>query len=267
MVRELWVDRVFIFAFLFFPPTKLLHSFSSCFLPPSTVVCRETLLSRHLMSGDQREVCRTFRKKGRCRYGDECIHLHTTAATAARGGGGGGPKTPKQQHGREVCRTFRKKGRCRYGDECIHLHGTGGGGASDGGDRGRRRRHRGQYNHPPPPPYGRYDPASSPITMEVLGPQGQVALGPQEDNGRRELGVRLNPNTQYKLRITNNSQSRVAAMAWIDGRKVRARVCLVPVCLHVRLRLYVCVCLCVPGSAHAWCDDMCVPCIQHTLAA
>ena len=57
-----------------------------------------------------KEVCRAFRNKGKCRYGDDCQYEHSEGDVI--------PAPPRGE-----CFTFKETGECNFGDRCRFTHG------------------------------------------------------------------------------------------------------------------------------------------------
>ena len=56
------------------------------------------------------EICRAFRNKGKCRYGDECKYEHSE-----------GEEIPNPPRG--PCFNWQENGECTFGDRCRFKHG------------------------------------------------------------------------------------------------------------------------------------------------
>ena len=56
------------------------------------------------------EICRAFRNKGKCRYGDECKYEHSE-----------GEEIPNPPRG--PCFNWQENGECNFGDRCRFKHG------------------------------------------------------------------------------------------------------------------------------------------------
>ena len=62
------------------------------------------------MAATTEEVCRAYRNKGRCRYGDECKYTHSEGDAIAN--------PPRGE-----CFNFKQDGECKFGDRCRFKHG------------------------------------------------------------------------------------------------------------------------------------------------
>jgi len=79
-------------------------------------------------TNEKDNVCRTFRAKGSCRFGDECRYSHVVD-----------PQAPPRVMGDGICHTFRDQGECKFGDECRFKHGADDPRFTDGSRAPRRR--------------------------------------------------------------------------------------------------------------------------------
>ena len=68
------------------------------------------------------QVCRAFRNKGSCRYGDECKYEHSE-----------GDAIPNPPRG--LCFLWKESGECKFGDRCRFIHGDDDERFDENGDR------------------------------------------------------------------------------------------------------------------------------------
>lgn len=64
-------------------------------------------------TGDEVEVCRSYRNTGRCRFGDDCKFEHSE----------GEPIAQPERRERGECFNFRDNGECAHADRCRFSHG------------------------------------------------------------------------------------------------------------------------------------------------
>jgi len=79
------------------------------------------------------EICRNFKTKGKCRFGESCKWVHeggenTPAADATDDGKSGGRRRRRRRSQRprgeaRTCFSFQNNGSCEYADKCRFKHG------------------------------------------------------------------------------------------------------------------------------------------------
>lgn len=78
---------------------------------------------------DGQEICRNFKNRGKCRWGDTCNFAHVAGGhpiNESKGDGNGGGERRRRRRkpkGPGICYSFRDEGECQYGDECHFKHG------------------------------------------------------------------------------------------------------------------------------------------------
>jgi hypothetical protein len=68
------------------------------------------------MGASGKEVCRTFRNKGECRFGTDCKYEHSKGDAI--------PVPPRDYKPKGDCHSWAKDKTCRFGDRCRFVHGA-----------------------------------------------------------------------------------------------------------------------------------------------
>lgn len=77
-------------------------------------------------TADGQEICRNFKTRGKCRWGDNCNFAHVPGEhhdEEGEGAGGGRRRRRRKPKGPGICYSFRDDGVCQYGEECHFKHG------------------------------------------------------------------------------------------------------------------------------------------------